>query len=510
MCCGTVYPRRCNGSRARGVSIEPGSRKRKGAGRLWRIAGLSVLISAALLFSSQLALAQFSQQRKLVSTEAINESHQGDSVSLSSDGKTAIVGGASDNGGKGAAWVFTRRYKLISTGHGLEVAWTWTQQKKLVGTGAIGYAYQGDSVSLSSDGNTAIVGGPGDDGGKGAAWVFTRSGGVWTQQKKLVGTWAIGASGQGGSVSLSSDGNTAIVGAYSDNNYSGAAWVFTRSGGVWTQQKKLVGTEAIITKEDGWYGSGQGHSVSLSSDGNTAIVGGILDNGFEGAAWVFTRSGGVWTQQKKLVGMGAINGGDSYQGHSVSLSSDGNTAIVGGPGDDGGKGAAWVYMRSGGVWTQKKKLVGTEAIGDSWQGDSVSLSSDGNTAIVGGPSDGGEIGAAWVYVRKKYPEGPPWLKYVAVDPMALILEGKALDIWYEFKHPHEPKVAEIQRVLRSMTPEEQKATLNRAKDLANYAKAEEKAARSMPPEEQKAALNRAKTLANYAKVVEEAFATMKK
>jgi hypothetical protein len=161
-------------------------------------------------------------------------------------------------------------------------------------------------------------------------------------------------------------------------------------------------------------------------------------------------------------------------------------------------------------FSQQRKLVSTEAINESHQGDSVSLSSDGNTAIVGGPSDGGEIGAAWVYVRKKYPEGPPWLKYVAVDPMALILEGKALDIWYEFKHPHEPKVAEIQQVLRSMTPEEQKATLNRAKDLANYAKAEEKVLRSMTPEEQKAALNRAKTLANYAKVVEEAFATMKK
>jgi hypothetical protein len=462
MGCGTVYPTRCGGSRARGVLIEPGSRKRKGAGRLWRIAGLSVMISAALLFSSQLALAQFSQQRKLVGTEAINESYQGDSVSLSSDGNTAIVGGGSDNGGKGAAWVFTRKYKLIPTGHGLEKVWIWTQQKKLVGTGAIGNSYQGDSVSLSSDGNTAIVGGILDDGMEGAAWVFTRSYKIiptghdlekvwiWTQQKKLVGTEAIGHSGQGGSVSLSSDGNTAIVGAYSDNNYSGAAWVYTRSGGVWTQQKKLVGTEAI--------------------------------NG----------------------------GGDCYQGFSVSLSSDGNTAIVGRPADDWGKGAAWVFTRSGGVWTQKKKLVGTEAIGNSYQGGSVSLSSDGNTAIVGGPRDNGGKGAAWVYVWQKYPEGPPWLKYVAIDPMALILEGKALDIWYEFKHPHEPKVAKIQEVLRSMTPEEQKATLNRAKDLANYAKAEEKVLRSMTPEEQKAALIRAKTLANYANVVEEAFATMKK
>src|SRR6516225_740876 len=91
----------------------------------------------------------------------------------------------------------------------------FTQQgPKLVGTGAIGPAAQGDSVSLSGDGNTAIVGGPSDNSGLGAVWVFTRSDGVWTQQAKLVGTGAIGpfAAGQGSSVSLSGDGNTAIVG----------------------------------------------------------------------------------------------------------------------------------------------------------------------------------------------------------------------------------------------------------------------------------------------------------
>jgi hypothetical protein len=63
--------------------------------------------------------------------------------------------------------------------------------------------------------------------------------------------------------------------------------------------------------------------------------------------------------------------------------------------------------------------------------------------------------------------------------MALILEGKALDIWYEIHHPHEPKVAEIQQVLRSMTPEEQKAALNRARTLENYAKAVEEAFATM-------------------------------
>ena len=73
---------------------------------------------------------------------------------------------------------------------------------------------------------------------------------------------------------------------------------------------------------------------------------------------------------------------------------------------------------------------------------------------------------------------------MAIDPIALILKGKALDIWFEIHHPHEPKVAEIQQVLRSMTLEEQKATLNRARTLANYGR--QRVLRSMTPQEQKA------------------------
>jgi hypothetical protein len=108
----------------------------------------------------------------------------------------------------------------------------WSQQTELVGTGAVGTAGQGFSVSLSGDGNIAIVGGPGDNSGGaitglGAAWVFTRASGVWSQQTKLVGTGADGLSSQGNSVSLASDGNTAIVGGPTDDN-AGATWVFAK------------------------------------------------------------------------------------------------------------------------------------------------------------------------------------------------------------------------------------------------------------------------------------------
>ena len=273
----------------------------------------------------------------------------------------------------------------------------WVQQgNKLVGTGAVGSAVQGFSVALSSDGNTAIVGGPNDSTGVGAVWVFTRSGGSWSQQgNKLVGTGAIGSSAQGSFVSLSADGNTAIVGGSGDSTGVGAVWVFRRSGGVWNQQgNKLVGAGAV-----GRY-IYQGASVSLSADGNTAIVGGPGDSSGVGAVWVFTRSGGVWNQQgNKLVGTGVI--GPVFQGISASLSADGNTAIVGGYGDNSDEGAVWVFTQSGGVWSQQgDKLVGMDAVGGAAkQGCSVSLSSDGNAAIVGAEGDNGGAGAAWVFVR---------------------------------------------------------------------------------------------------------------
>jgi hypothetical protein len=229
----------------------------------------------------------------------------------------------------------------------------WTQQgDKLVGSGAVGDAAQGRSVALSDDGRTAIVGGPGDldtnpftGGTRGAAWVFTRIGGVWTQQgPKLVGTGAVPDTGQGSCVALSADGNTAIVGGPEDPLLLGigAAWIFSRSDGIWTQQSnKLIGTGYTNPAR-------QGSSVALSGDGNTAIIGGPRDNKGAGAVWVFARGGGEWTQQgSKLVGTGTVATAqrNAEQGYSIALSADGNTAVAGGPFDNNGIGAAWVFIR---------------------------------------------------------------------------------------------------------------------------------------------------------------------
>jgi hypothetical protein len=429
-------------------------------------------LTAALAFSSlglttEPASAQFVQQgAKLVDMSAGPAFYSlGSSVALSADGNTAIVGGSGDSVTVGGARVYTRSGGV------------WTQQgPKLVGTGAVGTdALQGSSVALSADGNTAIVGGPGDNKTLGAVWVFTRSDGVWTQQgPKLVGTGAAGLSFQGSAVALSADGNTAIVGGSHDNfsssnvnPYLGAAWVFTRAGNVWTQQgPKLVGTGApkagyqggsvalsadgntaivgcstaaknsaawAFTRRNGVWtqqGSGPfgvggngatqydslGNSVVLSADGNTAIIGGQggQNDSRHKAAWVFTRSGGRWgTNGAELHGSGADGGLDGGQGAAVALSADGKTAIVGGPFDRQqptpccdpgafrpGPGAVWVFTESGGKWIQQgAKLVGSGAASGAQQGRAVALSADGNTLIVGGPLDNYGVGAAWVFVQ---------------------------------------------------------------------------------------------------------------
>jgi hypothetical protein len=344
-----------------------------------------LLVCVALQCAARPAAAQFIQQGPaLIGTGTSGPvlAVQGNSVALSADGNTAIVGGPDDGGESGSVWVYIRSGGV------------WTQQgSKLVGTGETGSALLGWSVALSADGNTAIVGGPFDNSQAGAAWVFTRTGSIWAQLgSKLVGTSAAGAARQGWSVALSGDGNTAIVGAPADSNDLGAVWVFTQSGGTWAQQgAKLTASGA---------GNPQlGNSVALSADGNTAIAGGPQDNTQSGATWVFTRTGGSWTQQgSKLTGFDAVGG--ALQGWSVALSADGNTAMVGGPGDNSSAGESWIFTRTGSSWTQQGlKLLGMGAIGAANQGRSVAVSGYGTRAIVGGPFDNGNAGAAWVFTQ---------------------------------------------------------------------------------------------------------------
>jgi hypothetical protein len=305
----------------------------------------------------------------------------GGSVALSGDGDTALVGGKTSKG-LGAVWVFTFN------------GTTWAQQgAPLEGSGESKSSGFGASVAISGDGATALVGGPGNHG-VGAVWVFALVGSTWTPQgPALVGNGVSHGGKFGSSVALSSDGNTALVGGVSKRS-AGPAWVFVRTGTSWAQQGPKL-------PASGHSGSSQsyGDSVALSGDGNTALLGGPSNDKFSGAVWVFDRTATTWSAGGALTPSGEK--GRGAFGASVALSGDGNTAVIGGPFDDFFGGAGWVFTRSAaGAWAQQgAKLTPAAASGASEFGSSAAISSDASTILIGGPTDHDLAGAVWVFAQ---------------------------------------------------------------------------------------------------------------
>lgn len=292
---------------------------------------------------------------------------------------------------------------------------TWTQQgSKLTDYGSRPNFF-GHKVALSSDGNTAITIAPYNN----KVWIYTRVNGVWLQPGyRLIGdSIQYYNSAFGSSVALSGDGNTAVVGGSVDNNGIGAVWVFTRSNGIWSQQPtKIIGTGAIGR-------ANQGNAVFISQDGNTIMTGGYGDNNGLGAVWVYSRINGLWIQDQKLIPTGFI-GPIVYFGSSISLSADGSTAAIGGQGDNSNKGATWVFTRVNGIWTQhQNKLIGMDAAGNSNQGVSVSISGDGTTIVTGGSADNNNKGAAWVFKKSNDTWRQQGTKLVGTGSIGASMQG---------------------------------------------------------------------------------------
>jgi hypothetical protein len=317
------------------------------------------------------------------------------SAALSANGKVALVGT-----GKDAAWVFTDR------GGGV---WVGT---KLKPTGVANSTRFGESVALSRDGRIAIVGGP---GGKGAVWTFIRgTGSRWVQfTGKLTGKGESGDGGFGSAVALSADGTTAVVGAPKDDSDDGAAWFYTRSDSRWVQQgSKQWNAVSPTPVSKGKFDSEFGRSVAVSADGSTALIGAWRDYKGDGAVYVYTRSGSTWSKVDRLPA--PAQAPKSGFGRSVTLSGDGLNAVIGAPRADPYKnfserGAAFVFLRSGSAFVQKGKLTYDRF--QEWEfGVAVAVSSDGNTALVTGHAFVGS-GVRDVEVF----ESPPHVERIAPD-----------------------------------------------------------------------------------------------
>ena len=321
----------------------------------------------------------------------------GFAAAMSADGSTAVVGQLGDS-------TFT---DLPGVVHILTFGGSdWTQQAELTASDPSYDMLFGNAVAVSADGNTVIVGDPGECGygldncEHGAAYVFVRDGSTWTQQAQLRG-----GPGFGGAVALSSDGSTALVGAGLSGTYgfsyavggNAPPTLFSRNGTTWTQEAALSASDA----------SGEfdnfGHSVALSADGHTALIGDPTQDEEAGAAYVFTGSGSEWTQQAELTGSDEAPRWNF--GASAGLSADGHTALVGAPAP--GAGSAYVFAGGGSTWTQQSELTPDDAevkSFDGWFGDAVALNSEGNVALVGAPWAEADLGAAYAFAG----EGSNW------------------------------------------------------------------------------------------------------
>ncbi len=307
-----------------------------------------------------------SQQAKLTASDAADYDSLG--ISVAASGDTAIVGAFGNHAGQGAAYVFARS------------GTAWAQQAKLTAADAVDGDAFGRNVAVAGD--TALIGAASRNSAQGAVYVFTRTGTTWKQQARLIASDSVAGDSFGRSVAVT--GRTLVVGAYNKNSAQGAAYVFTRAGTTWKQQAKLTASDAA---------DGDAFGRTIAVVGDTAVVGALNKNTGGGGAYVFTRSGTTWTQQAKLVSADAT-GGDGF-GWSVAFA--GASVVVGAPFATSQQGAAYVFTRTGTTWTRQAKLTAADAADGDAFGRSVRVA--GDTLVVGASGRRSQQGAAYVFVR---------------------------------------------------------------------------------------------------------------
>jgi hypothetical protein len=308
--------------------------------------------------------------------------------SVAVDGSVAVVGAPSmvvGPYGAGAAYIFVNNGGV------------WTQQARLTPEPGQNYDAFGYAVAIS--GNTVVVGAYGETitaGSQGAAYVFVNNGGTWTQEARLTPQDAAGGDSFGFSVSVK--GDTMIVGAPFKNFgalvQEGAAYVFTNSGGTWTQQGELIAA-------DGQYSDRFGYAVAV--DGDNAIVGTPFkqfnSNLGAGMGYVFARNNGAWSQYVELIPPDTHAGGAF--GYSVALS--GSTALIGAPnqfGNGPGVGSAYIWQLNFGTWSNSAELTATDLAAGTAFGQVVALDSTSGRLVVGAPyakTNGVQTGAAYAF-----------------------------------------------------------------------------------------------------------------
>lgn len=296
--------------------------------------------------------------------------------SVAFDGTTVVIGAYGTNGDQGAAYVFIKSNGI------------WTQVKRLTASDAAAYDEFGAQIAVG--GSNIFVGAPGKNTNQGAVYIFSGSGSTWMQAQEFGGAFPNGIFGR----ELALSGSLAVIGAPGalvTPAVQGHAYIYAELSGTWTQV-------AFLTASDGGAGDEFGHSVAI--DGTTALVG--ANSGCStclGAAYVFTDSGGTWTQTQKLTASNGAAGSDDF-GASIAL--DGSTAIVGDPFSPAPapateeQGTLYVFSESSGTWIQTQMLT-TENLGYSGNFGFGTVLGSWPAGVLAGDSDLGNGGTGTSY-----------------------------------------------------------------------------------------------------------------
>jgi hypothetical protein len=360
----------------------------------------------------------------------------GRAVAVSANGKVAVVGAFGHSGAEGKAYVYSSasgRWKLVD--------------ELYASVGSSGHQF-GESVAISRNGRTIVVGATGAERDIGSAYVFNGSQRVWTQTAQLIPSDGGISSLFGASVAVSGDGGTVLVGAprqHAGQGELGAAYVYSNASGSYQEITDLAAPSGVQSDLFG-------NAVGLSGDGHTAAIG-SPGRGGRGATFVFDDSSGSWQQRAELTAPGGVTGdefggdvaisttgtviaatanarqsltgvtyvftgagstwsapveitasdrsaGDRF-GTSVSLSKRGATMAVGAMGRANGTGAEYVFRLSQGAWAQQVVLTASDAAPGNFYGIASSLTSNGRVLFIGAQGNENYTGAAYVVRRSR-------------------------------------------------------------------------------------------------------------
>jgi hypothetical protein len=346
--------------------------------------GVALAALAVLAFPA----AAHALEQRLVASDGRGGDGFGRSVAI--DGDTAVVGAPTGADYRGAVYVFTRSGDR------------WTQTAKLTASeGEVG-DFLGWSVAI--DGDTIVAGAPAIGAfpaPPGAVYTFERTGVSWTQSAEL--TASDGAAGDGLGYSVAVDGDTIVAGNHPEavgTDPPGSAYTFTRAGAPErTETGKLTASDGGVL----------GYSVAV--DGDTIVAGAGADDGFRGAAYVFTRSGEGWTQSAKLT----ASDGAAFDDLGSSVAVEGDAIVAGAQGDDDARGAVYVFTGAGDSWTQSAKLTASDGAAEESLGWSVAVEGD---AIVAGAYLDDVGGSVYNFARTGAADRTEIAKLTAADGAA--------------------------------------------------------------------------------------------